>query len=285
MPARFPVSEPPGQTRARPLSSARSAIGSGQACAKDRRSCYSAPRRRRAGADRGDRSGGARHRCRRLVRRRNPRHLARLYRGTRIWRPARPAQGTREERDRLLADAEIILGGWPFPLDLRARAPRLKWFHQRPAGASNLRSRRSVGQRCHRNHLARRRQHAGDRGICRRRHPVLREMLQSRSLSIARPARSIIAPTARCCSTARRPVSSAPAVSATMSAGSAPALGMRVVGTRRTPQPGEPLADRVCRDRRPPRISTAFCRQRFCRDLLPMDAGNRPAVRCRALCR
>src|SRR5205823_4521902 len=46
--------------------------------------------------------------------------------------------GTREERDRLLAEAEIILGGWPFPLDLRARAPQLKWFHQRPAGASNL---------------------------------------------------------------------------------------------------------------------------------------------------
>jgi phosphoglycerate dehydrogenase-like enzyme len=33
----------------------------------------------------------------------------------------------------------VILGGWPFPLDLRARAPRLQWFHQRPAGASNLR--------------------------------------------------------------------------------------------------------------------------------------------------
>ena len=33
----------------------------------------------------------------------------------------------------------MILGGWPFPLDLRARSPRLKWFHQRPAGASNLR--------------------------------------------------------------------------------------------------------------------------------------------------
>src|ERR1700682_598367 len=46
--------------------------------------------------------------------------------------------GNRADRDRLLADAEIILGGWPFPLDLRARAPRLKWFHQRPAGASNL---------------------------------------------------------------------------------------------------------------------------------------------------
>jgi glyoxylate/hydroxypyruvate reductase A len=47
--------------------------------------------------------------------------------------------GSREERDRLLAEAEVILGGWPFPLDLRARAPRLRWFHQRPAGASNLR--------------------------------------------------------------------------------------------------------------------------------------------------
>jgi D-2-hydroxyacid dehydrogenase (NADP+) len=46
---------------------------------------------------------------------------------------------TREERDRLLTQAEVILGGWPFPLDLRARAPRLRWFHQRPAGASNLR--------------------------------------------------------------------------------------------------------------------------------------------------
>jgi phosphoglycerate dehydrogenase-like enzyme len=46
--------------------------------------------------------------------------------------------GTREERDRLLAEAEVILGGWPFPLDLRARARKLKWFHQLPAGASNL---------------------------------------------------------------------------------------------------------------------------------------------------
>jgi glyoxylate/hydroxypyruvate reductase len=46
--------------------------------------------------------------------------------------------GTSQERDQLLADAEVILGGWPFPLDLRARASRLKWFHQIPAGASNL---------------------------------------------------------------------------------------------------------------------------------------------------
>src|SRR6266850_3213375 len=47
-------------------------------------------------------------------------------------------QSTRAERDRLLAEAEVILGGWPFPLDLRSRSPRLRWFHQRPAGASNL---------------------------------------------------------------------------------------------------------------------------------------------------
>jgi glyoxylate/hydroxypyruvate reductase A len=52
--------------------------------------------------------------------------------------PGAQGRGTREERDRLLAEADIVIGGWPFPLDLRARAPRLKWFHQRPAGASNL---------------------------------------------------------------------------------------------------------------------------------------------------
>src|SRR3984885_1675884 len=53
--------------------------------------------------------------------------------------PDATGKGTRAERDRLLGEAEVILGGWPFPFDLRARAPRLKWFHQRPAGASNLR--------------------------------------------------------------------------------------------------------------------------------------------------
>jgi phosphoglycerate dehydrogenase-like enzyme len=45
---------------------------------------------------------------------------------------------SRGERDQALASAEVILGGFPFPLDLRARAPRLRWFHQTPAGASNL---------------------------------------------------------------------------------------------------------------------------------------------------
>jgi len=61
------------------------------------------------------------------------------FTAARYLRPDAFGVGTREERDRLLGEAEVILGGWPFPLDLRARSPRLKWFHQRPAGASNLR--------------------------------------------------------------------------------------------------------------------------------------------------
>jgi len=32
----------------------------------------------------------------------------------------------------------VILGGFPFILDMRARAPKLKWFHSAPGGASNL---------------------------------------------------------------------------------------------------------------------------------------------------
>src|ERR1700736_1918142 len=61
------------------------------------------------------------------------------FAAARYLMPSATGAGSREKRDRLLAEAEVILGGWPFPLDLRARAPRLKWFHQRPAGASNLR--------------------------------------------------------------------------------------------------------------------------------------------------
>jgi phosphoglycerate dehydrogenase-like enzyme len=56
----------------------------------------------------------------------------------RYLHPEANGQGSREERDRLLAGAEVIMGGWPFPMDLRARSTSLKWFHQRPAGASNL---------------------------------------------------------------------------------------------------------------------------------------------------
>src|SRR5215470_10315258 len=61
------------------------------------------------------------------------------FASTRYLPPDATGAGTREERDRLLAEAEVILGGWPFPIDLRARALKLKWFHQSPAAASNLR--------------------------------------------------------------------------------------------------------------------------------------------------
>jgi phosphoglycerate dehydrogenase-like enzyme len=60
------------------------------------------------------------------------------FSATRYLAPGTTGKGTREDRDRMLAEAEIVLGSWPFPFDLRARSPKLKWFHQRPAGASNL---------------------------------------------------------------------------------------------------------------------------------------------------
>jgi phosphoglycerate dehydrogenase-like enzyme len=43
-----------------------------------------------------------------------------------------------EARNYALAAAEIVLTGWPPLKDLRARAPRLKWVHELPAGASNF---------------------------------------------------------------------------------------------------------------------------------------------------
>src|SRR5712691_9332734 len=52
--------------------------------------------------------------------------------------PNSMGSGSRKERDRLLGEAEVMIGGFPIPPDLRARAPRLKWFHQRQAGASNV---------------------------------------------------------------------------------------------------------------------------------------------------
>ncbi len=45
---------------------------------------------------------------------------------------------TLDDRNRVLASAEIVLTGWPPLKDLKARAPRLKWIHELPAGASNF---------------------------------------------------------------------------------------------------------------------------------------------------
>jgi phosphoglycerate dehydrogenase-like enzyme len=43
-----------------------------------------------------------------------------------------------EQRNHVLDSAQIVLTGWPPLKDLRARAPRLKWVHELPAGASNF---------------------------------------------------------------------------------------------------------------------------------------------------
>ena len=45
---------------------------------------------------------------------------------------------TLDQRNQILASAEVILIGWPPVKDIRARAPRLKWVHETPAGASNF---------------------------------------------------------------------------------------------------------------------------------------------------
>jgi glyoxylate/hydroxypyruvate reductase len=45
---------------------------------------------------------------------------------------------TVEQRNHALGSAEVILIGWPPVKDIRARAPRLKWVHELPAGASNF---------------------------------------------------------------------------------------------------------------------------------------------------
>lgn len=45
----------------------------------------------------------------------------------------------RQELDALLAQADIICMGFPYPIDLVSRSPRLKWVHQMTAGASNFR--------------------------------------------------------------------------------------------------------------------------------------------------
>jgi phosphoglycerate dehydrogenase-like enzyme len=164
-----------------------------------------------------------------------PDHTARRY-----LRPDATGSGTREERDRLLAEAEIILGGWPFPLDLRARAPRLKWFHQRPAGASNLlrgdlwgsdvtvTTSRGVGSTLAMAEYA----VAGilyfakslgrtavDRATGTFDHRAYRPLLIEGKTACVVGAGGIGLEVGRLCA----------------------ALGMRVVGTRRRPQPGEPL--------------------------------------------
>ena len=162
------------------------------------------------------------------------------YTSARYLAPGATGRGTREERDRLLAEAEVILGGWPFPLDLRARAPRLKWFHQRPAGASNLlrgdlwgsnvmvTTSRGVGSTLAMAeyavagilHFARGlHQAAVDRGVGAFNPRSYRPLLLEGKTACVVGAGGIGLEVGRLCA----------------------ALGMRVVGTRRQPRPAQPL--------------------------------------------
>jgi D-2-hydroxyacid dehydrogenase (NADP+) len=162
------------------------------------------------------------------------------YTAARYLRPGSAGAGTREERDRLLAEAEIILGGWPFPLDLSARAPRLKWFHQRPAGASNLlrgdlwgsdvtvTTSRGVGSTLAMAeyalagilHFAKSFDRAvRDRGAGAFDHRAYRPLLIEGKTACVVGAGGIGLEVGRLCS----------------------ALGIRVVGTRREPRPDQPL--------------------------------------------
>jgi glyoxylate/hydroxypyruvate reductase len=164
-----------------------------------------------------------------------PAHTAARY-----LRSDATGSGTRAERDRLLAEADIILGGWPFPLDLRARAPRLKWFHQRPAGASNLRrgdlwgsdvtvtTSRGVGSTLAMAEyavagilfLAKSLDRiAADRAAGTFDHRAYRPLLIEGKTACVIGVGGIGLEVGRLCG----------------------ALGMRVVGTRRRPQPSEPL--------------------------------------------
>jgi lactate dehydrogenase-like 2-hydroxyacid dehydrogenase len=194
--------------------------------------------------------------------------------------PDATGQGTREERDRLLADADIILGSWPFPVDLRARAPRLKWFHQRPAGASNLlrgdlwgsdvtvtTSRGSANALAIAEYavagilyLAKGLHRAAvDRNAGAFRSRMYRPLMLDGKTACIVGAGGIGSQVGRLCA----------------------ALGMRVVGIRRHPAPDQRLPPWVHRNSRSSRPGSFPTGQRYRRHLLPMDAGNGPPVQPR----
>jgi len=162
------------------------------------------------------------------------------FTSARYLAPIAMGSGTREERDKLLANAEVILGGFPFILDMRARAPKLKWFHQRPAGASNLikgdlwgsdvvvTTSRGAGNTLQiaeyavagMLHFAKGLHRAAvDRGTAAFDFRGYRPLLVQGKTACIVGAGGIGAEVGRLCA----------------------ALGMRVVGTRRQPQPGAPL--------------------------------------------
>lgn len=162
------------------------------------------------------------------------------YTSARYLPPGSAGSGTRKERDRLLAETEIILGGFPFPLDLRARAPRLRWFHQRPAGASNL----LRGDLWGSDVVATTSRGVGST-LAMAEYAVAGIFYFAKGLHRVAIDREAAALTPR----AYRPLLLDGKTACVVGAGGigrdvgrlCAALGLRVVGTRRHPQPGEPL--------------------------------------------
>ncbi|HEY1933255.1 MAG TPA: D-2-hydroxyacid dehydrogenase [Acetobacteraceae bacterium] len=149
--------------------------------------------------------------------------------------PNATGQGTQAERDKLLAQAEVILGGWPFPLDLRARSPKLRWFHQRPAGASNLR----LGDLWGSDVIV-----TTSRGVA---NPL--PMAEYAIAGILHFAKALDRASGEFNHRAYRPLLLAGKTLCVVGAGGigrevgrlGAALGMRVIGTRRRPEPDAPL--------------------------------------------
>ncbi len=151
-------------------------------------------------------------------------------------------QGSRGERDDLLAGAEVILGGWPFPMDLRARANNLKWFHQRPAGASNL----LRGDLWDSDVVVTTSRGSGDT-LAMAEYALAGMMHIAKGLRHAAKDRQA----GRFDHTAYRPLSLQGKTACIVGAGGigqevgrlCAAIGMHVVGTRQSPRDGEPLPE------------------------------------------
>ena len=164
------------------------------------------------------------------------------YAVTRYVNPKSMGRGTREERDRLLAEAEVVLGGWPFPLDLRTRAPKLKWFHQRPAGASNL----LIGDLWGSDVIVTTSRGAGNT-LAMAEYAIAGILYFAKGLDRADIDRQAGAFDHR----GYRPLLVEGKTACVVGAGGigcdvgrlCAALGMRVVGTRRTPRAGEPMPE------------------------------------------
>jgi phosphoglycerate dehydrogenase-like enzyme len=162
------------------------------------------------------------------------------YSSQRYLSPTANGSGTREERDRLVAEAEVILGTFPFPLDLRSRSPRLKWFHQRPAGASNL----LIGDLWGSDVLVTTSRGSGNT-VAMAEYALAGILHFAKGLNRAGVDRDAQAFDAR----AYRPLQLEGKTACVVGAGGiglevgrlCAALGMRVLGTRRQPHPGEAL--------------------------------------------